>query len=194
MVENNKYALGAAFAGIFIGVAGLVFGVVAKNRTDQLQAELAQINELFAKIQRIEESSDGVSASTLRLSRELDAMKAGTQDVLHRVNQEIVRMRQDLNAGIGRIQSLESSPPVSQDRPPATPSSRESGTAGRVAAESTPRAETGTEELVYLVKQGDTLTKIASDHRVSLDSLLEANPNVNPNRMQIGQRIRIPAP
>ncbi|MCW5551812.1 MAG: LysM peptidoglycan-binding domain-containing protein [Verrucomicrobiae bacterium] len=44
----------------------------------------------------------------------------------------------------------------------------------------------------YSVKSGDTLTKIARLHGVSFSDLLKANPGVNPNRLQVKQRIIIP--
>ncbi len=45
---------------------------------------------------------------------------------------------------------------------------------------------------VYSVQSGDTLTKIARLHGVSLSDLLKANPSVNPTRLQVRQRIIIP--
>ncbi len=44
----------------------------------------------------------------------------------------------------------------------------------------------------YRVKAGDTFYSIARRFNVSLDDLLEANPNVNPDNLQIGQIICIP--
>lgn len=45
----------------------------------------------------------------------------------------------------------------------------------------------------YAVKKGDTLTAIAKAHNVSLSALQKANPGVNPNRLKIGQSLKIPA-
>ncbi|MBX6377448.1 MAG: LysM peptidoglycan-binding domain-containing protein [Clostridia bacterium] len=47
----------------------------------------------------------------------------------------------------------------------------------------------------YTVRSGDTLSAIAQRFGVSLQDLLEANPQiVNPNVLRIGQRICVPAP
>ncbi|MCK9267953.1 MAG: LysM peptidoglycan-binding domain-containing protein, partial [Alkaliphilus sp.] len=46
--------------------------------------------------------------------------------------------------------------------------------------------------MAYTVKAGDTFFTIAGDFGVSLDALIAANPNVNPDRLQIGQVICIP--
>lgn len=45
---------------------------------------------------------------------------------------------------------------------------------------------------VYLVKSGDTLTRIARLHGVSLSDLLKANPGVKPTSLQVKQEIIIP--
>ena len=43
--------------------------------------------------------------------------------------------------------------------------------------------------LIYTVVEGDTLTAIATRHRVSLQSLIRANREMqDPNQIQIGQR------
>lgn len=44
----------------------------------------------------------------------------------------------------------------------------------------------------YTIQAGDSLFAIARRFNVSLDDLLEANPLVDPNRLQIGQIICIP--
>ena len=46
----------------------------------------------------------------------------------------------------------------------------------------------------YIVQSGDTLSGIASRHGVSLNALLGANPQItNPDRIQLGQQINLPA-
>jgi len=52
------------------------------------------------------------------------------------------------------------------------------------------RAETG--DAVYTVDYGDTLWSIARDHGLSLETLLERNPQIkNPNLVQPGDTIRL---
>ncbi len=46
----------------------------------------------------------------------------------------------------------------------------------------------------YAVQQGDILAKIAKDHGISLNLLVKANPNLDPRRLKIGQKLSIPAP
>ncbi len=45
----------------------------------------------------------------------------------------------------------------------------------------------------YIVKKGDTVSSIAQRFGVTSRALMDANSIRNPNRIQIGQRLRIPA-
>lgn len=45
----------------------------------------------------------------------------------------------------------------------------------------------------YVIKSGDTFYKIAIANNISLDSLLRANPGVDPDRLFIGQIICVPS-
>lgn len=44
---------------------------------------------------------------------------------------------------------------------------------------------------VYVVKAGDTLTVIADTTGVSLDEILQLNPEVDPNALQTGQHLKL---
>jgi LysM repeat protein len=66
--------------------------------------------------------------------------------------------------------------------PAATPS----------AAPTTPPAPT---PQVYVIKAGDTLSKVAKRFGVTIEELLAANPEIkDPNKIAEGQEIVIPAP
>ena len=52
----------------------------------------------------------------------------------------------------------------------------------------------GSQKVVYTVKRGDTLGKIAKAHGVGVNDIMAANPTIkNPNRIYVGQKINIPA-
>jgi LysM repeat protein len=44
----------------------------------------------------------------------------------------------------------------------------------------------------YVIAQGDTLGAIAKRNSVSLRALIDANPGINPKRLQIGHKLQIP--
>jgi len=69
--------------------------------------------------------------------------------------------------------------PASNNQPQAT-------------ATATPTKETKRKRKVYVVKPGDTPSGIAEKTGVSLEQLEEANPDLDPQLLAPGQRIRIP--
>jgi LysM repeat protein len=64
---------------------------------------------------------------------------------------------------------------------------------------STSKKPSGTEKAkdgakgTHTVKKGETLSQIAKDTGVSLKALHEANPGVDPKKLQIGQKLNLPA-
>ena len=44
----------------------------------------------------------------------------------------------------------------------------------------------------YVVKEGDTLTKIAKDHHTSLKRIKALNPGIDPDHIKVGQTITLP--
>jgi LysM repeat protein len=76
-------------------------------------------------------------------------------------------------------------------------------TGGGAAATATPIAEeTATPEptpvpeptpTIYVVKKGDTMSKIANKFNITVEALLAANPQIkNPNKISIGDEVTIP--
>jgi LysM repeat protein len=63
----------------------------------------------------------------------------------------------------------------------------------RATATATPAKETGKRKRkVYVVKPGDTPSGIAEKTGVSLEQLEEANPDLDPQLLAPGQRIKLP--
>lgn len=44
----------------------------------------------------------------------------------------------------------------------------------------------------HVVKEGDTLYMIAKQHKITLEALMRANPDIDPYNLQIGMEIRVP--
>ena len=45
---------------------------------------------------------------------------------------------------------------------------------------------------LYTIRAGDTFFSLAARFNTSVDAIIEANPNVNPDALAIGQQICIP--
>ncbi|MGI6686522.1 MAG: LysM peptidoglycan-binding domain-containing protein [Bacillota bacterium] len=47
---------------------------------------------------------------------------------------------------------------------------------------------------IYTIRAGDTLFALANRFNTTVNAIVEANPNIDPNRLQVGQQICIPVP
>ena len=54
-------------------------------------------------------------------------------------------------------------------------------------------ASASTNTVSYKVAKGDSLSKIASNHGVSLNALMAANNGIKPNKLSIGQTVHVPS-
>jgi LysM repeat protein len=61
----------------------------------------------------------------------------------------------------------------------------------RTAITQPARSSSRTAPRAYVVKAGDTLTVIADKTGVTLDEILRLNPDVDPNALQTGERLRL---
>jgi LysM repeat protein len=78
-------------------------------------------------------------------------------------------------------------PPVSTNPPVVMPPVE---TNPPVVVTPPPISQPGTE---YVIVKGDTLAKIAKKNSVTLKALEAANPNVQPTKLKVGQKLTIPA-
>jgi LysM repeat protein len=64
-------------------------------------------------------------------------------------------------------------------------------TTTRPATTRPPRTTTRPAAQFYVIQAGDTLDQVALEHDTTVARLLELNPDVDTNSLQIGQRIRV---
>ena len=75
------------------------------------------------------------------------------------------------------------------------PSPSASPTLGATATPGAPTLTPAPTPLVYVVRSGDTMSKIAKQFDVGLDELIAANPQLSdPNRINVGDQLTIPTP
>ena len=87
-------------------------------------------------------------------------------------------------------------PKVTEPAEPENKSEPKEPKVEETPTKTTPRAETPKttpkEEFVYYtVKSGDSLSSIASKHKVSVDSIIKLNKGITPNKIKSGQKLKI---
>ncbi len=98
----------------------------------------------------------------------------------------------DLTYSIGSVPDANATLPPSGYRPPVIDPWQELPTPTPDPPHALPAIRSNSEE--YTIQAGDTLGDIATIYGVDLETLLSANPGVDPYLLSIGQVISIPAP
>jgi hypothetical protein len=76
-----------------------------------------------------------------------------------------------------------------------SPSASPSGSGPAATRSAAPSVVAAPTPVVYVIKKGDTLSKVANKFDVELEELLAANPEIkDPNKISLGQEIVIPTP
>lgn len=154
----------APIAAVIVGLLALVLSIVGLVKISAINKSVAEGKTLSETAQ-----SDARSAvSTAESARtSVTTLATQTQRAFDTVTAELGNLRTSVN-------KLETAPAARASSPAAS---------GAAAT-----AEPGT----YIVKSGDTGVRIARDNNVTLPALMGANPDVDWNRLKVGQKIRIP--
>jgi nucleoid-associated protein YgaU len=144
---------------------------VQQKRLDKLEADLRAAREEQAKVNPDTVSREELKALAIKL-KELDEQRAADKE---RILKEIQRLAQ-----MPVIAPVKPKTPVHVDTPPVDPNAKYEG-------------------YEYVVKSGDTLSKIVSAYRdqgvkVTLQQVLKhpLNAKLDPNKMLVGQKVFIP--
>jgi LysM repeat protein len=94
-------------------------------------------------------------------------------------------------------ESVASNPPpafVETNIAPVTPSNPPVVVSAPAVVETPPTPAVPAGATEYTIVKGDILEKIAKNFHVSIKAITDANPGIEPTKLKIGQKIRIPAP
>lgn len=155
--------------GVIAGALGLILAIVALVKLSTVQKTVAAHDAEIPKIATIE---GDLRAATAKNETDLRSLREGVQNALTQVGTEIGTLR----AQITKVEEA-------QKARAAAPA----GKGGAAAPTGVLNAD-GT----YTIAAGDTLAKIARKFAVKLDAIEAENPGLDPARLRVGQKIRVP--
>lgn len=199
---GNLLSVALAVLAIVLGGAGLYFGMTANQRLTPLADSMEDGSSSAA---RLEKAIDGLETRLVELSARNSEMEDALSGIRRDGNQneravkqlasgmkenrtEIVKLAGRLNELLSRGASApaEPEPSTAASGRPELPEA-----AGESAADESAADESAT-EASYTIEAGDTLNRVAGKLDVELQALLDANPDVDPRRLRIGQVIKVP--
>jgi LysM repeat protein len=156
---------------IAIGGIGLLIGVFGMVKATKLEKIVATQGEELLKIETVRGE---VQALGTKVDTDIRALSSSVNNVLSQVGSEMGVIK-------GQITKIEE-----QLKKPAPVAAAAKGGGAAVA--------TGTLDANgnYTVGPGDTISKIAKKFATKVDSIEAENPGLNPAKLRVGQKIKIP--
>ena len=170
--DSNSSGSVLPLVGVIAGALGLILSVVALVKLSSIKKEIDLLNQdLTAKISTIE---GDVRNATAANEKSNTALREGVQNALNQVAEQIGVLR-------GQITKIE-------EAQKARPVAAAAGAKGAAAAPTGVLNADGT----YTVASGDTISKIARKFAVKPDAIEAENPGLDPTKIKVGSKIRIP--
>lgn len=159
--------------GVILGAIAFLFGIFTYVKANKIEKTLATHGaEIDAKVGTIENE---VRAATAKSETDMKNLRDGIQNALNQVGTEIGALRAQVTK-------------VEEDmKKRAAPATKGGAGAGPVATGV--RNADGT----YTVAAGDTPSKIARKFGTSVDAILSENPGLEPSKLRVGQKIKLPS-
>ena len=173
--DSNSSGSILPLVGVIAGGLALVLSIVALVKLTSLQKTTGErADAVEAKAAAAEASANSTAA---KADNDVKNLSRGFQGALDEVGKAIG----EINARIARVEEAMKKP---------APAAKGAGGAAAAAA----AAPTGVlnADGTYTVASGDTLSRIARKFAVRSDSIEAENPGLDPAKLRVGQKIRIP--
>ncbi len=193
--SGNMIPIALAVLGILLGTAGLYFGFNANKRLNLIDTSIQESSTSAAEIEksvifyesRIVELEEQLLEQS-ELIKRLRVYNSQSEQAIKTLSSELSKNREQI-VKTARQQNQIKVAVAQISAPPPDTSSDESV---QVSGNATGAATKPGAERTYVIVSGDTFGKIASKLGVSLQAIIDANPDADPRRLAIGQKIMIP--
>jgi len=194
-------ALIIGFLGGGVGGTALYFNYTLNEKIsameDTLETRRGETSEnvasLKSSINTLNEEFQGIKDNLVSLRAQLRRDRTDQADKLAEVYKAINENREQINENVGAIAEI---PETLTSTVDTSPQERETERAPGVNDKNEEtREDTRTEtsgNIIHTIEAGDYFGKLSREYDVPLADILEANPTVNPNKLQIGQEVVIP--
>lgn len=190
----EKYFRVIAFVALIVGLAALIFGIVAFKKSSQLDA-VSEVKEANA---RNSENIVGLQEQVLSLAKrytdlvDLQNVADQTRRDMQTLGEQLAEVRTQVGSEAVKIAELEARLGMEDRVAQGASSSPIPATTPSPEPVPLTSAEDGSGRMQYTIENGDTLSKVARKLGISLDSLMRANPGIEPRYLRIGQKVYVP--
>lgn len=206
---NNKSSflpMALSLVALALAAAALFLAVNSAKKLDSAQEALTvkadkaiaasvEVSNIAPKLQSLANQINEVRSSTKTASNKtVSDVKSALEYYSKLINENRALISANQEALKTIALELRDSPTKSQTRAKAQASEQQAAPQEQQKTEQSEQnataATSGTK--TYKIKSGDYLAKIAKKFKVSIKALQDANPGIEPSKLQIGQEINIP--
>ena len=177
--------------GVVLAAAALFLAVGnrgAAKSVDDLKQDLGSAQAAAQAAEKHAADLDGKFSALVQtnsaLSTQIQNVTGQVNDALNQMGKAITDDRQQIKAQADAIQQLSAKPSAT-----ATTTATASDKAAAAAATSTAVPGQGG---IHVIAAGDTFGSLAHKYGVSISAIEAANPDANPTKLHLGQKITIP--
>ena len=192
MNSGNLITLFLVLTALFLGGTGVYMAQTTRKEFLEFREEVQSKPDLTAALSKDLEALDErlikVGGETVKNREQGRSIIAQTQRAFDDVTKEVRANREQLSATNIKLSQLGGVSGAVPTARAAAPAATDDGAPEQSGDASAPVSPEG----YHTIASGDTFDKLARTYGESVDAFIEANPGVDPRRLQIGQRIRIP--
>lgn len=206
---NNKSSflpMALSLVALALAAAALFLAVNSAKKLDSAQETLTvkadkaiaasvEVSNIAPKLQSLANQINEVRSSTKTASNKtVSDVKSALEYYSKLINENRALISANQEALKTIALELRDRPTKSQTRAKAQASEQQAAPQEQQKTEQTEQSATAATSgaKTYKIKSGDYLAKIAKKFKVSIKALQDANPGIEPSKLQIGQEINIP--
>jgi|GEM_PF-2303393 len=183
-----------ALAALVCGLIGLVLGLMAYQSTQKLDERMGEFASYGQSIQGLSEQVEKVSKTKYTTTTDMNKFADQVQGAFDQISGEIAKVRSQSRSDSITLAELDAQIEELKEQMSSRPSASSNTMSTIVVPEDSEDQVTTTLDgsILYTIKSGDTLGKVAKEFGITLDQIFNANPGIEPRRLRLGQQITIP--
>jgi len=185
-----------ALVGVLLGAAALYFAISNRGAssavaglTSDLATTQAELKSAEKHAADLDSKFSDLAQTNSSLGTQIQSVSSQVSEALNKVSSAITEDRAQLKAQAQAIEQLTAKPTPTTTAATSSSSGSEKATTPAATTTATPGAGG-----IHVIVSGDTFGSLAKKYGVTVSAIEAANPppDVNPNRLHLGQKIIIP--
>ena len=187
--KNGSYVVIAAC--IIAGIS-LILAIVSIRSVSSLKESIGGNGDLSVRLDVLESEIGKAAGDAKKATARTSNLSKDIQNALNEVSAEMGSIRTELNRLTIRSNGGSPKRTASKPAPKATSAAPSTVSSSSTPSSSAPAVKAPSSGGTYTIASGDTFARIAARSGISLQSLMDANPGVDPRRLAVGQKVIIP--